>query len=212
MSKLLPIVALVGGILVGAAGWLLWPTGKEEERSSAELMDVVMWGKEPIGGPFALIDHTGKTRTDADFRGKLLLIYFGFTYCSDVCPTDLRAIAAALDRLGRMGEAVQPLFITVDPEKDTPEQLKNYVALFHPRLIGLTGDPAQIRGVARAYKVYFAKSEPSRRADPNIDHSGFIFLVDSDGKYLGFFPPGTSADVMVKVIRPQLAAALVTTP
>ena len=204
-SKLLLGSAFAGGVLAAAAGWLLWPQAVEE-RSAAELMDAVMWGKEPIGGPFALTDHTGRLRTDADFRGKLLLIYFGFTYCSDVCPTDLQAIATALDRLGPIAEALQPLFITVDPEKDTPEQLKAHVALFHPRLIGLTGDPKQIRSVARAYKVYFAKTEPAKRTDANIDHSGFIFLVDAGGKYLGFFPPGTSADLIVKVIRPQLAA------
>jgi cytochrome oxidase Cu insertion factor (SCO1/SenC/PrrC family) len=89
--------------------------------------------KEPIGGPFSLIDHTGKPRTDADFRGKLLLVYFGFSYCSDVYPTDLQAIATAVDKLGPSGDLVQPLFITVDPEKDTPEQLKGYVGLYQGR-------------------------------------------------------------------------------
>ena len=165
-----------------------------------------MWGKEPIGGPFALIDQDGKPRTDTDFRGKLLLIYFGFTYCSDACPIDLQSMATALDRLGAVAERVQPVFITVDPEKDTPEQLKGYVALFHPRLVGLTGSSQQVRKVARAYRVYAAKSEPSRPADPNIDHSSFVFLIDADGKYIGFFPPGTSADRMVEVIRKQLVA------
>ena len=205
MRKLVLLSAFVGGIVVGTSGWLMWPE-KTVVRSAAELMDVVMWSKEPIGGPFALIDHTGRLRTDADFRGKLLLIYFGFTYCSDACPIDLQAIATAIDKLGPTGEAVQPLFITVDPEKDTPEQLKAYVALFHPRLIGLTGDPTQIRKVTGEYKVYFAKTEPSKKANPNIDHSGFIFLVDSGGQYVGFFPPGTSADLMVEVIRPKLVS------
>jgi protein SCO1/2 len=205
MSKLLLLSAFVGGILVAAAGWLLWPVDREQQHSAAELMDIVMWGREPIGGPFALIDHNGKPRTDADFRGKLLLIYFGFTYCSDACPTDLQAIAGAVDKLGSMGEAVQPLFITVNPEMDTPEQLKTYVALFHPRMIGLTGDRRQIREVARAYKVYFAKTMPAIRSDPNVDHSGLVFLVGTDGQYIGFFPPGTPADRMVEVLRPQLA-------
>ncbi len=204
MSKLVVLSAFVGGILVGALGWLMWPdiTAK---RSAAELMDVVMWSKEPIGGSFALLDHNGRPRTDADFRGKLLLIYFGFTYCSDACPIELQSIATALDRLGPTGEAVQPLFITVDPEKDTPELLKAYVGLFHPRLIGLTGDPKQVQKVASAYKVYSARTEPSKKANPNIDHSGFTFLIDAGGKYLGFFPPGTSAELMIDVIRPQLA-------
>jgi cytochrome oxidase Cu insertion factor (SCO1/SenC/PrrC family) len=206
MSKVALIISFIGGIVIGAAGWWLWPQ-ETEERSAAALMDAVMWGREPIGGPFALIDHTGSPRTDADFRGKLLLIYFGFTYCSDVCPTDLQAIASAVDRLGPPGEAVQPLFITVDPEKDTPEQLKAYVALFHPRLVGLTGNPKHIRKVALAYKVYFAKTEPRNSSDRNFDHSGFVYLIDAGGKYLGFFPPGTSAELMVEVMRPHLAAS-----
>ncbi|MPZ36975.1 MAG: SCO family protein [Rhizobiales bacterium] len=205
MSKLL-LSAFVGGILVSAAGWLLWPVPREQERTAAELMDVVMWGREPIGGPFTLIDHNGQRRTDAGFRGKLLLIYFGFTFCSDSCPTDLQAIAGAVDKLGPLGEAVQPLFITVNPELDTPEQLKSYVALFHPRMIGLTGDRKQIRDVTRAYKVYFAKTTPAIRADPSFDHGALVYLVDIDGQYIGFFPPGTPAHRMVEVLRPKLAA------
>jgi protein SCO1/2 len=205
VRKLLLASAFAGGVLAGAAGWLLWPQ-HIEARSAAELMDAVMWNREPIGGPFALIDHTGKARTDGDFRGKFLLIYFGFTYCFDVCPVDLQSIAAAIDRLGPMGDAVQPIFITVDPEKDTPEQLKAYLALFHPRLIGLTGDAKQIRQVANSYKVYYAKTEPAKRADTGIDHSSLVFFVDKDGKYLGYFPPGTSADRIVETLRPHLAA------
>ncbi len=164
-----------------------------------------MWNKEPVGGPFALIDHTGMPRTDADFRGKLLLIYFGFTFCSDVCPIDLQAMATAIDNLGTAGQSVQPLFITIDPEKDTPEQLKGYVTLFHPRLIGLTGTASQIKRVALAYKVYYAKTGPSEQADYGVDHTGFIYLVDAGGNYVGFFPPGTPADRIVEVLRPYLA-------
>jgi cytochrome oxidase Cu insertion factor (SCO1/SenC/PrrC family) len=206
MSWRLLLSAFVGGILLGVAGWLLWPKPPEPERSAAELMDVVMWGKEPIGGPFTLIDHNGQRRTDADFRGKLLLVYFGFTACTDACPTDLQSIAGAVDKLGPTGEAVQPLFITINPELDTPEQLKRYVALFHPRMIGLTGDRRQIRDVARAYKVYFARTTPAIRTDPSVDHSSVVYLVDTDGRYIGFFPPGTPANHMVEVLRPRLAA------
>jgi cytochrome oxidase Cu insertion factor (SCO1/SenC/PrrC family) len=191
-----------------AGGWLVWPRGPLEPppRSAAELMDVVMWGKEPIGGPFRLVDHTGTTRTDADFRGKLLLIYFGFTYCSDACPIDLQSIASALDQLGPLATAVQPLFITVDPETDTPAQLNAYVAQFHPRLIGLTGEPRDVRKVLAAYKVYAAKTAPGQRDDRNVDHSSLIYLVDGAGKYVGYLPPGTPADRMVEVVRQQLAA------
>lgn len=121
---------------------------------------------------------------------------------------DAAPIAGAIDKLGSVGDAVQALFITVNPEIDTPDQLKSYVALFHPRMIGLTGDRKQIRDVTRAYKVYFAKTAPAIRADRNFDHSGLVYLVDANGQYLGYFPPGTPADRMVDVIRPQLAALM----
>ena len=116
MKGLLLAGAFAGGIAVAAAGWALWPQAPTE-RSATELMEALMWGREPVGGPFALIDHNGQPRTDADYRGKLLLIYFGFTFCSDVCPTELQAMASAIDQLGPAGDAIQPLFITVDPER-----------------------------------------------------------------------------------------------
>ncbi len=206
MSKVALIISFIGGIMIGAAGWWLWPQ-ETEERSAAALMDVVMWGREPIGGPFALIDHTGSPRTDADFRGKLLLIYFGFTYCSDACPTDLQAIVSAVEQTGTAGRSGAATVHHRRSGEGHPGALKAYVALFHPRLVGLTGDPKHIRKVALAYKVYFAKTEPRNSSDPNFDHSGFVFLVDADGKYLGFFPPGTSADLMVEVMRPHLSAS-----
>jgi len=185
-------------------------TGAEEasEPSAAELMDDLMWGRGPIGGSFELIDHKGIPRTDTDFRGKLLLVYFGYTYCPDICPTDLMAIGLTLDKLGSAGDAVQPLFITIDPERDTVEQLANYVPFFHPRLIGLTGKAAVVRRVAHAYKVYYKKVGRSGSEDYVMDHTGFIYLVDAKGQYLGFFPAGTSADRMAEFIRPRVASPL----
>ena len=148
---------LAGGFLLAGAGSSA-RAQKPEETSAARLMDDLMWNRGPIGGPFALIDHTGKPRTDKDFRGKLLLIYFGYSYCPDVCPTDLQQIGLAVDGLGADGEAVQPLFITLDPERDTAAHLADYVPLFHPRLIGLTGSAEEIRRAALAYKVYYAST------------------------------------------------------
>ena len=174
------------------------------ERSAAELMDAVMWNREPIGGPFALTDQNGVRRTDADFRGKLMLVYFGFTYCPDICPTDLQQMALAVDQLGPAGETVQPVFITVDPARDTVEHLKDYMALFHPRFVGLTGDAAAIRQAARAYRVYYEKVEREDKSDYTLDHSVFIYLIDRDGRYLGFFPPGTSAERLAETMRSHL--------
>ena len=137
-------LCLAAGLLLAGAGFSS-RAQKLEETSAARLMDDLMWNRGPIGGPFALIDHTGKPHTDKDFRGKLLLIYFGYSYCPDACPTDLQQIGLAVDRLGPDGEAVQPLFITLDPERDTAAHLADYVPLFHPRLIGLTGSAEEIR-------------------------------------------------------------------
>ncbi|QOG18258.1 redoxin domain-containing protein [Bradyrhizobium sp. SEMIA] len=181
--------------------------GVAQARSAAETMDILMWNREPVGGPFELIDQTGKPRSDRDFRGRLMLVYFGFTYCPDVCPTDLMAIGQALEQLGPDADAVQPVFITLDPERDTAEHLAEYVPMFHPRLLGLTGSLDAIGAAAEAYKVYFAKIPIGKDAgEYTVDHTSFIYLMDRDGKYLGFFPPGTSAERMVEIIRPRLAA------
>ncbi|HEV2154188.1 SCO family protein [Bradyrhizobium sp.] len=181
--------------------------GVAQARSAAETMDILMWNREPVGGPFELIDQTGKPRSDRDFRGRLMLVYFGFTYCPDVCPTDLMAIGQALEQLGPDSDAVQPVFITLDPERDTAEHLAEYVPMFHPRLLGLTGSLDAIGAAAEAYKVYFAKIPIGKDAGGyTVDHTSFIYLMDRDGKYLGFFPPGTSAERMVEIIRPRLAA------
>jgi protein SCO1/2 len=192
-------LALLG--VLGAAGQ---PLAQRSDRSAAELMDAVMWNREPIGGPFALIDQDGKRRTDADFRGKVLLVYFGFTYCPDVCPTDLQEIGLAVDRLGPAGDAVQPIFITLDPPRDTPEHLKEYVAMFHTRFVGLTGDAATLDAAARAYRVFYARVA-LEKSDYTVDHSAFIYLMGRHGEYLGFFPPGTPADILVGTLKPLVA-------
>jgi protein SCO1/2 len=175
-----------------------------DSARAARLMDDLMWGRGHVGGPFALIDQNGKPRTDTEFRGKLLIVYFGYTYCPDICPTALAEIGLALDKLGASGDEVQPLLISVDPERDKPRVLAEYVPMFHPRLIGLTGTPEQIRKVADSYKVYYAKYLPPDGGVYLIDHTGFIYLMGRSGEYLGFFPPGTSADRMVEIIRQHL--------
>ncbi|MGA2568526.1 MAG: SCO family protein [Pseudolabrys sp.] len=195
---------IVCALLIAAGAAFPARAQEPDANTAARLMDDLMWGRGHVGGPFELVDHTGKKRTDADFRGKLLLVYFGYTYCPDICPADLLQISLALDRLGKGGDDVQPLFISVDPERDTTAVLAQYVSSFHPRLIGLTGTPGQIRAVANSYKAYYAKYTPPDGGVYLIDHTGFTYLMDRAGKYLGFFPPGTSADRMVEIIRPYL--------
>ena len=161
----------------------------------------------PIGGSFTLTDQDGRTVTDADYRGKYLLVYFGYTYCPDVCPTELGAMARAVDLLGVQGEKVQPLLISVDPERDTVAHLKEYVPLFHPRLVGLTGTPEQVKAVAKAYRVYYAKA-PLKDGRPDeylMDHSSFIYLMGPDGRFLGVYPAGTTADRLAQDLGTRIA-------
>jgi protein SCO1/2 len=179
------------------------PSFAEERPSAERLMDDLMWNRGPVGGPFTLTDQTGKPRSDTDFRGKLMVIYFGYTYCPDICPTDLMTIAQAVDFLGAAGHAVQPIFITIDPERDSVDRLADYVSSFHARLIGLTGTPEDIRRVALAYKVYYARKGSGD--DYTIDHTGVTYLIGRDGGYLGFVPPQTTPERLADVLRAQLA-------
>jgi cytochrome oxidase Cu insertion factor (SCO1/SenC/PrrC family) len=189
--------------LAGAAVGQPAGTDGAEEPSAEALMDALMWGRGgPVGGPLGgLIDHAGVRRSEADFLGRPALLYFGYTHCPDVCPTDLQAIAEAADLLDRDGASVQMLFVTLDPERDTAERLADYVALFHPRLVGLTGAPAVIRRVARDHKVYIRRVEPPDASDYLLDHSAFIYLRGADGRHLGFFPPGTPAERIAAAVR-----------
>jgi protein SCO1/2 len=130
----------------------------------------------PFGGPFALVDHDGRPRRDTDFRGRHLLVYFGYTSCPDLCPLGLDTIAQALDLLGPRADAVQPVFVTVDPARDTPEVLREYVASFDARLLGLTGSEADIRAVAKAYRVHrrLVRTAPEGGATL-IDHGSLTY-------------------------------------
>jgi len=158
-----------------------------------------------LGGPFSLTDHTGRAVTERDFAGRWMLVYFGFTYCPDVCPTELGAMAAALDALGPAGEAVVPALVTVDPERDGPEQLADYVSRFHPRLVGLTGTPEQVAAVARLYRVYYAKARKPGMTEYLVDHSGFTYLVGPDARVRRLFRPDTSPEALAAAVSAQLA-------
>jgi cytochrome oxidase Cu insertion factor (SCO1/SenC/PrrC family) len=195
-------VLVLACLLIGVLGPAL--AQEAGNPSAATLIEALLEGREPVGGPFDLIDQAGKRRTDADFRGKLVLLYFGYTHCPDVCPTELQALSLALDMLGPAGDAVQPVFVTLDPQRDTPSHLADYVTAFHPRLVALTGPDAAIRKVALAYKVYFARASAAQGDDYALDHTGFIYLVGKDGRYLGFLPPGSSPEQIAAAVRERL--------
>jgi protein SCO1/2 len=159
-----------------------------------------------LGGPFRLVDQDGKAVTDATYAGKFMLIYFGFTFCPDVCPTELQAMATAIDDLGGPGEMVQPILISVDPERDTPAQLKEYVASFHPRLVGLSGSGTEIAAVAKAYRVYYAKGPVDADGNYVMDHTSFVYLMGPDGKLRSVFRAGTAPEAMASEIEKQMVS------
>ena len=175
-----------------------------EQPSAAQMMDDLMYGRGSVGGPFTLTDQTGRQRSDTEFRGKLMVVYFGYTYCPDICPTDLMAVTQALDALGPAAEGVQPVFITIDPERDT-KHLAEYVSAFHRSLVGLTGSPEEIRRVANAYKAFYVKVKDERSGEYSIEHAGVIYLMGRNGEYLGFMPPQTNPDRLTEILRKNLA-------
>ena len=174
------------------------------QPTAAQMMDDLMFGRGEVGGSFTLVDQNGKARSDSEFRGKLMIVYFGYTFCPDVCPTDLMAITQALDALGPEAAGVQPIFITIDPERDT-KAMREYMSAFHDSFIGLTGVPDEIRKVANSYKAWYAKVEDPKTGVYSIDHAGVIYLMGRDGRYLGFMPPQTGPDRLIEILRKYLA-------
>jgi protein SCO1/2 len=158
-----------------------------------------------VGGPFTLVDSANQPVTDQHYRGKWLLVYFGYTFCPDVCPTTLNNIAQALTALGTHADAVVPLFITVDPKRDTPAAIGDYTKSFDPRIVGLTGSTAQIAAVAKEYHVYYAAQTPADNGDYLVDHSSLIYLMDRNGAFVKVLPGSLSGVEMADAIRPFIA-------
>ena len=154
-----------------------------------------------IGGPFTLTDQDGKQVRWDDFKGQYRLVYFGYTYCPDVCPTELTQISAALDRLGPDAQKIQPIFITVDPERDTPEAMADYVKNFYPTLIGLTGTQQEIDSVVSAYRVFARKVQEPNSNQYVMDHSTFIYLMGPDGNFLTMYRYGTEPDALAQSLK-----------
>lgn len=199
MHARIPTALLVAAIVVlGAlAAWFILPPNSRPGGLSS--------GVAAIGGPFALTDQHGRPFTDRALHGKLALIYFGYTYCPDVCPTELQTVSAALDRLGPAADQVVPVFVTVDPARDTPAVLGAYLKDFNPRLVGLTGTPEQIAAAAKAYRIYYARAGNANAADGYaMDHSNIVYLMGRDGRYLTHFTLTTTPDEMAAAIRARL--------
>jgi protein SCO1 len=196
------IALALAGLLIGAAfGFLAL-------RGPATLIEgqTQLTGKPSVGGPFSLVDQTGKRVTDRDFLGKYMLVFFGYTNCPDICPAGLQVMSAALDKLGHRADDIVPILITLDPAEDTSEKLATYVKSFHPRLVGLTGSESDIAATAKAYRVFYQKvpddKDPSRYS---IDHSAIFYLMGKDGTLITPIPHTTDVDQLALSIDKALS-------
>ncbi len=193
---------LLAAIFV-AARFVLAPTKNAPEISTPQLGVLSPTTAPTIGGPFRLVDQDGQEVTDETYRGKYMLVYFGYTFCPDVCPTSLSAMADTLDILGKLADDIVPIFISVDHQRDTPEHLKEYVKYFYPTLQGLSGSAENITAAAKAYRVYYTKVI-EEGADPDdylMDHTSIIYLMGRDGSFKTHFGHGASPQDMARKIK-----------
>jgi protein SCO1/2 len=224
MLRTIRLLALLLAVLLGgvwAYAWVTRAPGEGLAEAFAGRLGLLFGGQMPVpgaggvqlpqgmslGGPFSLVDQTGRAVTERDYAGGWMLVYFGYSFCPDVCPTELGTMAAAIDALGLAADRVTPVFITVDPQRDTPAALADYVARFHPRMQGLTGTPEQVADAARRYRVYYAKAQRPDMTDYLMDHSSFIYLVGPDAKVRSLFRPEQRPEDIAAAIAAQIGAA-----
>ncbi len=194
-SYLIPAVLLIGAIFVSG---YLWQLGDAREAQLSQTTGQT--GVADVGGPFSLIDQDGVRRTDKDFLGRHMLVFFGFTYCPDVCPTTLAILSAALDEIGPEAENIVPVLITVDPARDTPEALKPYLSSFGSNFVGLTGTTEEIAAVANAYHAYYEIVE-NEGGDYILNHSTAIYLMGPDGKFVTNYTINMGPDAIAADLR-----------
>jgi cytochrome oxidase Cu insertion factor (SCO1/SenC/PrrC family) len=201
MKRVVLTAAVIFLVIAAGLAWRLSGLGVQSEAATQNASEAA------FGGPFSLVDQNGMRRTDTDFRGKYMLVFFGYTYCPDVCPTTLAVESEALGKLGARASQVVPIFITVDPKRDTPQKLKPYLASFGPNFVGLTGSDAEIAEAAQRYRVYY-QAHIDGRTDAaegySVDHTGNIYLMGPDGKFVSYYSPGIvpdelAADLMRRV-------------
>ncbi|KYQ90393.1 hypothetical protein DLAC_09010 [Tieghemostelium lacteum] len=193
------LVALVAG----AGGWLYYDhlMSKKKEKQN----QIVTYGSSSIGGGYSLIDENGKAVSDLDFRGKYVLLYFGFTYCPDACPAELTKISQVLTNLEKTNlmDGIQPVFITIDPWRDTVEQIRTYVKEFHPKFKALTGTPEQITKVAKLYRVFMSKA--GQGDSYLVDHTIITYLIGPDGKFIEFYGSNLNSDQITERVIKRIA-------
>lgn len=197
------LVGVLLMVLASVVGYALMPPAPS---SSADTSIRATAGIEGLGGSWTLTDHDGKTVTDKDVTGTYRLMFFGFTYCPDVCPTELKRLAIVLDMLGDDAPKIQPLFVTVDPERDTPAVLKEYLARFDTRVTGLTGTIPQIEHMEKIFKVYSAKTENEEYTEYMVNHSALLYFIGPDDKVIHLFHSNDAPEAMATFIRESLQA------
>jgi protein SCO1/2 len=196
------LLVIVGSFLLGS---LIGVGALMLNQESPNKNRVITSGQALIGGPFELVGKDGKTVTDKDFRGRYMLVFFGFTHCPDICPAELQVMSAALNDLGDKADQVVPIFITVDPKRDTPQLVTAYVENFGPNFVGLTGSPEAVDKAAKAYRVTYQKFQEEGAGDNySVDHSALVYLMGPDGKFVTHFPYGTSPEKMADTLRRYL--------
>jgi protein SCO1 len=193
------IAVTLAGLLVLAAGGLLSLAFRDNPKGAAGTLLA-----SAIGGPFRLVDQNGKPFGDSDLKGKWHLVFFGYTNCPDTCPTALNELSLALERLGKERDAVAIVFITVDPERDTPEVLKPYVANFDAPIVALTGTAEEVAQAAKAYRVYYAK-HPRPDGGYDMDHSAVIYVMDPQGRFAATFTPDSTAEAIAERLQKLLS-------
>ncbi|WP_407493842.1 SCO family protein [Pseudooceanicola sp. MF1-13] len=202
MTRITAIIAAVV-VLALTAGVYVFTMGRGSDDKYAQCRaGAVAGGSGQIGGPFTLVDETGATVTDADVITEPTLIYFGYTYCPDICPYDAARNAEAVTILDDRGISVKPVFISIDPERDTPEQLADFTDYLHPRMLGLTGSPEQVAAASKAYRTYY-KKQPSSDGDDDyylVDHSTFSYLTMPEDGFVEYFRRDVTAEDMANRI------------
>lgn len=201
----------------GALGGLTYHFLNEKERienekiQKAKERETSSIGKPKIGGPFSLVDENGVRRTEKDFLGKFMMVYFGFTFCPDICPIELTKMGEVMKHLESSAEfkdiipLIQPIFISVDPKRDTLSAIKEYTKEFHPKLLGMTGTKEEIAKVAKSYRVYFSMSDDDEKTDDYlVDHSIFIYLMGPDGQLMDYYGQQLTSEQIINSIQGHL--------
>jgi protein SCO1/2 len=206
-KMIFPVLAAVAAI--GAGTFFL--VGKDKPEPQNIVANTAE--AQIVGTEFSLLDHTGKRVTEKDYKGKYLLIYFGYTNCPEICPINLASISDAMDKFGSLADEIIPLFVTIDPKRDSVEQIAEYIPMFSDRIIGLTGTPEELDQMAAGYRVFYEAYINKERGEGFVDfnHSSLTFLVGRDGKYITHFPDGVEAETivsttkrMIKLFEPDL--------